>query len=218
MRGRGAGIMNEMVTVLPPPQTSWPLPSRPRRDGRRAPSPAQRLAFVSLLALLAAAAVAMAASFAWPWAVYEDRLFHAGRSEQFPPGTVTSFAPGASYDGSPGFHIVRLDDGELLALLDRERYYGSCAVLYDPDLVLYDRTGWFRNPCDHATYDMAGRPFWGPTWRGLGRLAVEVRDGGVFVDPRAITRGAQRPPEGYEFQTGGALLPPPIHWPPASGT
>ena len=91
---RGAGIMNEMVTVLPPPQTSWPLPSRARPGGRSGPSPAQRLAFVSLLALLAAAAVAMAASFAWPWAVYEDRLFHAGRSEQFPPGTVTSFAAG----------------------------------------------------------------------------------------------------------------------------
>ena len=119
---RGAGIMNEMATVLPPPQTSWPLPSRTQRDGRHAPSRAQRLALVSLLALLAAAAVAMAASFAWPWAVYEDRLFHAGRSEQFPRGTVTSFAPGAGYAGSPGFHIVRLDDGELFALLDSERY------------------------------------------------------------------------------------------------
>ena len=99
---RGAGIMNEMATALPPPQTSWPLPSRPRRDGRRAPGRAQRLAFVSLLALLAAAAVAMAASFAWPWAVYEDRLFHAGHSEQFPRGTVTSFAPGAGYEDTPG--------------------------------------------------------------------------------------------------------------------
>ena len=214
---RVAGIMNEMATALSTPQTSWPLPSRTQRDGRRAPSRAQRLAFVSLLALLAAAAVAMAASFAWPWAVYEDRLFHAGRSEQFPPGTVTSFAPGTGYEGSPGFHIVRLDDGELLALLDRSPHLGN-PVPYRPDLVLYGRTGWFREPLHHETFDMAGYRVFGPAPRGLDRLAVEVRDGGVFVDPRAITRGARWHPEGHEDQIGGVLLPPPFGWPPASGT
>ena len=150
----------------------------------------------------------MVANFAWPWSAYEDRMVYAGRIEQFPPGTVTSFAATPGYSGSPGFHIVRLDDGELLALLEKGYPDRGCTVAYLPDFVLGDRTGWFRNPCDLATYEMAGYVVWGPAWRGLDRLAVEVREGSVYVDPQAITRGARRPPEGHEDQTGGALLPP----------
>ncbi len=150
----------------------------------------------------------MAANFAWPWTVYEHRLVYAGRAEQFPPGTVTSFAAICGFDGRPGFHIVRLDDGELLALLDKDPHLG-CAVAYRPDFVFDGRTGWFRNPCHGETYDMAGQRVFGPSPRGLDRLAVEVRDGGIYVDPTEITPGARWPPEGYEFQAGGALLTPP---------
>ena len=149
----------------------------------------------------------MAAHFAWPWSVYEDRLFYAGRIEQFPPGTVASFAATHGSSGRPAFHVVRLDDGELLALLNRDPHCGE-PVPYLPDFVFNGRTGWFRNPLHGETFDMAGQRVFGPSPRGLGRLAVEVRDGGIFVDPRAITRGARWLPEGYEFQSGGALLTP----------
>ena len=132
----------------------------------------------------------MAANFAWPWSVYEDRLFYAGRIEQFPPGTVTSFAATHGSSGRPAFHVVRLDDGELLALLNRDPHYGE-PVPYLPDFVFNGRTGWFRNPLHGETFDMAGQRVFGPSPRSLDRLAVEVRDGGIFVDPRAITRGAR---------------------------
>ena len=167
-----------MAIVRPPPETGLPLPSPTHRGGRSAPSRIQRVALVALLALLAAAGVAIAANFAWPWTVYEDPLFYAGRTEQFPPGTVTSVAAVSGVDGNPGFHIVRLEDGELLALLDKDPHLG-CAVLYRPDFVFGDRAGWFRNPCHGETYDMAGQRVFGPSPRGLDRLAVEVRDGGI---------------------------------------
>ena len=182
--------MTVMATALPPPQAAWPLPSPTRGDGRRAPSRGQRLALVSLLALLAAAGAAMTANFAWPWAEYEDRIIYAGRIEQFPPGTVMSFAATHGTSGHPALHLVRLDDGEFLALLNRSPHLGN-PVPYRPDLVLDGRTGWFREPLHHETFDMAGYRVFGPAPRGLDRLAVEVRDGGVFVDPRAITRGAR---------------------------
>ena len=139
-RQRELRIMKAMAASLPLPQAAWPLPSPPRKGGRSMPSLGQRLALVSLLALLPAARVAMAANFAWPWAEYEDRLFYAGRAEQFPPGTVTSFAPVPGPDGRPAFHVVRLREGELLAFLDRDPSNGG-TVEYLPDLVLHDGMG-----------------------------------------------------------------------------
>ena len=68
--------------------------------------------------------------------------------------------------------------------------------------------GWFRNPCRGTMYSMAGQRACGPSPRGLDRLAVEIRDGGVFVDLRAITSGARRPPGGSEFRER-----PPAPWP-----
>ena len=213
-RPRQGRIMTVMAAALPPPQAAWPLPSPTRGDERGAPGVGQRLALVSLLALLAAAGAAMTANFAWPWSVYEDRIIYAGRIEQFPPGTVMPFPAVRGASGHPALHLVRLDDGEFLALLDRSPHLGN-PVLYLPDLVLYGGTGWFREPLHHETFDMAGYRVFGPAPRGLDRLAVEVRDGGVFVDPRTITRGTDWAPEGHEDQTGGALLLPPFTLPSA---
>ena len=92
-------------------------------------------------------------------------------------------------------------------LLDKDPHLG-CAVPYRPDFVWDGRPGWFRNPCHGETFDMAGQRVFGPSPRGLDRIAIEVRDGAVYVDPNAITRGLRRPPREYEFQTGGELLPP----------
>ena len=156
----------------------------------------------------------MTANFAWPWSVYEDRLVFAVRVEQVPPGTVMSFAATHGSTGHPAFHLVRLADGEFVALLDRSPHLGN-PVPYLPDLVFAGRTGWFREPLHHETFDMAGYRVFGPAPRGLDRLAVEVRDGGVFVDPRAITPDARGQPEGHEDQTGGALLFPPFTLPSA---
>ena len=76
--------------------------------------------------------------------------------EQFPPGTATSVAAIPGSNGSARFHVVRLDGGELLALLGKDP--GSrCAVQYRPDFVLHGRMGWFRNPCRGTMYGMAGQ-------------------------------------------------------------
>ena len=164
----------------------------------------QRLAFALMLVLFAVAGAAALWSFVWP---NEDPWVNLGSIEDFPPGSVTSFAGTPGFDGRDGFHIVRLDDGELLALLDRDPHLG-CAVPYRPDFVWDGRPGWFRNPCHGETYDMAGRRVFGPSPRDLDRLAVEVRNGAVYVNPTAITPGARQLPGGYEFQTGGRLLSP----------
>ena len=80
---------------------------------------------------------------------------------------------------------------------------------YRPDFVVDDRAGWFRDSCYPFTYDMAGEVVnvrIDPP-RSLDCLAVEVRNGAIYVNPREITPGTGRTPEGYEFQAGGTLLP-----------
>ncbi len=196
--------MKAMVAAPPPPETDLPLPSPTRRGGRRAPGRPQQLALALMLVLSAAAGAAAVWNFVWPG---EDSWVSVGPIEDFPPGTVTSFADTLGFDGRDGFHIVRLDDGELLALRDKDPHLG-CAVPYRPDFVWDGRPGWFRNPCHGETFDMAGQRVFGPSPRGLDRMAIEVRDGAVYIDPHAITPGARQPPDGYEFQTGGTLLPP----------
>ena len=176
--------MKAMVTNTPPPKIELPLPSPTRRPGRRPPGRPQRLAFALMLVLFAAAGAAAVWSFVRP---SPDPWVSVGLIENFPPGTVTSFLAVLDVDGRDGFHIVRLDDGELLALRDRDTHLGD-PVPYRPDFVYAGRTGWFRGV--HAeTYDMAGRQVFGPTPRDLDRLAVEVRNGAVYVNPRAITPG-----------------------------
>ena len=76
---------------------------------------------------------------------------------------------------------------------------------YRPDFVLDDRAGWFRDTCYPFAYDMAGEVanvrITPPS--SLDRLAVEVRNGAIYVNPREITPGTGSKPEGYEYQAGG---------------
>ena len=157
-----------------------------------------------MLVLFAAAGAAAVWNFVRP---SEDPWTHVGRIEDFPPGTVTSFADTLGFDGRDGFHIVRLDDGELLALRDKDPHLG-CAVPYRPDFVWDGRPGWFRNPCHGETFDH-GRP------ARLRPLAARSRPHGYRGPRRSRVHrsardhaGARQPPDGYEFQTGGTLLPP----------
>ena len=204
--------MKGMARALPTPQTVWPLP--PLRPGERSAARlSQRLVLGSLLALLVAAGVATVANFAWPWAAYEERVRPAGHLDQFPRGTVTSIGAVTGFNGRPGLHIVRLEEGELLAFLATDPLNG-CAVQYRPDIVFNGRAGWFRDTCYGGTYDLTGELAFGPSPRGLDRLAISVRDGRVYVDTRAITPSASRPPPGYEFQYGAGLGPSsvPLGW------
>ena len=201
---RGGGrTIREMVAATPPPRTDPPLPSRPRRGGRRAARGWQRIALALMLVLFAAAGAAAVWSFVRP---STDPWVGVGLIEYFPPGSVTSFRAFIDTDGREGFHIVRLDDGELLALRDRDPVYGH-PVPYRPEFVWDGRPGWFRHHAE--TFDMAGRRVFGPQPRNLDRLAVEVRNGEVYVNPQAITPGwSAVTPRDDELQTGGVLLSP----------
>ena len=199
---------------MPARQSGWPLPSAPRPEGRRALDRAPRLLLVSFPALVTAAGVATTANFAWPQGYSESQLLYEGRLDQFPPGTVKSLAAYPDSDGRPGLHIVRLRGGELLAFLANDPLSG-CTVWYRADLVFGGRAGWFRDTCYGSTYDMVGRRVFGPSPHNLDRVAIEVRDGDVYVDPRAITRGGRGSPTLDGFQTGGVLLPSPfMNWGP----
>ena len=114
--------MKAMVAATPPPKTDLPFPSPTRRGGRRTPGRPQRLAFALMLALFAAAGAAAVWNFVRP---SHDPWVSVGLIENFPPGTVTSFRAVLDVDGRDGFHIVRLDDGELLALRDRDTHLGD---------------------------------------------------------------------------------------------
>ena len=85
----------------------------------------------------------------------------------------------------------------------------GCVAAYRPDFVLDDRAGWFRDTCYPFTYDMTGHvvDVWITPPISLDRLAVEVRNGTVYVNPREITPGRSRALEGYAVQSGGTLMP-----------
>jgi len=195
-------------------------PIRSRSAARRAPRGWQRLLFGVVLALFLGAGLVAAAVFVWPSSAEGDLRFNLGSVEQFPPGTVTTFfgrTDGAVPAGSAAarevgsgpslgtFHVVRLPDGEVLALYARSTHLG-CTVPFRPTFVFSNREGWFRDPCGGATWDMAGYRVFGPAQRGLDRFAVEVRDGKVYVDLGDLRPGPSMP-EGYEAQTGGVLGP-----------
>lgn len=155
-------------------------PSPPRRFRLSRRGAAWLLVLVTL-----AAALALAVVFAWPDGVGESRLFDAGPADDFAPGSVTTFRESE-------FHLVRLENGEFLALdmldphdkllVEEDLADSPCHVPWRPDFAFLGKTGWFRNPCHGETYDMEGNCVSGPCPRGLDRYAVTVKDGQVAVD------------------------------------
>ena len=164
------------------------------------------LAVAFMLVLLAVSAGAAFWAFVSP---SEQRLVGIGSIDAFPPDSVTPFGDGVR---PLAFYVVRLADGDLLAIAARPVHPNpACIAEYRPGFVFRERTGWFIEPCRNAVFDMAGVQALRRWPRDLGRLAVDVRDGLVYVDPTNVTQGARQPPGGYDFQSGGVLLPPRRH-------
>ncbi len=150
------------------------------------------------LALLAAAfgvMLALALIFAWPGGGAPQPLA-VGEVEDFAPGSVTTFE-------DEEFHLVRLPDGEFLALsmldphgklrVEEGLATSPCLVPWRPEFEFIGQKGWFRNPCHGETYDLTGTCFAGPCPRGLDRFSVMVEDGKVLVDPNTLILGPTRP-------------------------
>ncbi len=168
--------------------------------------------FAALLLLLAGTAVAAAVAFAIP-TDYGPRSYvvYVGSVDDFAPGTIrtirgeTGRVYGTVLDvyetaiDEARFHLVRLPDGEFLALSAKSPHLG-CIVVWRPDVSPRDGavTSFFE-PCHGETYDLAGRLVFGPGPRDLDRYAVTVmRDGRIRVDLGAIHRGE---PQLYPFSS-----------------
>ena len=74
--------------------------------------------------------------------------------------------------------LVKLDSGEVLALSHKSTYLG-CTVPWRPDFTFGDIQGWFRDPCQGATWDLNGNLVVGPAPRGLDQYAVQIVDGNI---------------------------------------
>lgn len=94
----------------------------------------------------------------------------AGPVEQFKPDSVTAFQRGR-------FYLVRLADGELLALSRRCTHLG-CTVPWDPTQRV------FACPCHASVFDMRGQVLRPPAPRALDRYPVRIENGMVKVDTK----------------------------------
>lgn len=160
-------------------------PSQPRRL-----RPSRVALAVALLITAAGAVLALVLTFSWP----EERPHSliVARAEDFAPASVTTFR-------DEEFHLVRLPDGEFLALsmldphdkmlVEKGLAPSPCLVPWRPDFEFLGRQGWFRNPCHGETYDLTGRCFAGPCPRGLDRFKVTVSGGNVVVDVDELILG-----------------------------
>ena len=145
-----------------------------------------------LLAAALAVMVVLALTFGWPEEGEPSRPIAVGEVEEFVPGSVTTFQ-------EEEFHLVRLPDGEFLALsmldphgklmVEEGAAPSACLVPFRSEFTIFGRTGWFRNPCHGETYDLTGRCFSGPCPRGLDRFPVTVKDGEVEVNVNELILG-----------------------------
>lgn len=177
----------------------------------------RRALFGLMLLLVLVGALVGVLSFATP---AETRVYGLGSLDRFAPDTVTTYAVREGRlleltyplrDREPGvvFHVVRLPDGELLALSAKDPHRGCTVVASpagSPQPKGFEGSGIvarFHTPCHGEQYDLAGRRVFGPSPRDLDRYAVSVSDRGIVsVDLGALTLGASPPP-----YTGGPSGP-----------
>ncbi len=148
-----------------------------------------------LLATVFGAVLAAIVLFAWPDEGAPPRPIAVGEAEEFASGSVTTF-------GEEEFHLVRLPDGEFLALsmldphgklmVEEGLAQSPCLVPWRSEFVFLGQKGWFRNPCHGETYDLTGKCFVGPCPRGLDRFPVTVTDGEVEVNVSELILGPAR--------------------------
>jgi cytochrome b6-f complex iron-sulfur subunit len=91
-----------------------------------------------------------------------------GNVQDFPPGSVTTFPNGR-------FHLVRLEDGGLLALYRKCTHLG-CAVPWD------QAAGQFICPCHASAFETGGTVINPPAPRPLDRFPITIEDGVILVD------------------------------------
>jgi hypothetical protein len=112
---------------------------------------------------------------------YVSPGYHASR--QTDVGRASDYTIGLpKYYETERFWVVKLTEGQMIALYDRDPISG-CTVPWNKQLTVLGKTGWFRDACSDSTYDLAGNCFYGPCLIGLNRIAVSTAaNGDIIVD------------------------------------
>lgn len=82
--------------------------------------------------------------------------------------------------------FVVAEESEIIALSAQVPHIPGERVLFCPS------SGWFESPFHGEKFDRFGNYAIGPAARGLDRVAVQVLDGTVWVNPAQITLGPPR--------------------------
>lgn len=101
-------------------------------------------------------------------------LVTAGKLENFPPGSVTSFE-------QAGFYLVRTAEGDLLAVNARCPHLG-CSVSWQPQKEQ------FICPCHASSFDQYGNYESPPVPRPLDIYAVVIEEDIVLVDTSQVIK------------------------------
>jgi cytochrome b6-f complex iron-sulfur subunit len=105
------------------------------------------------------------------------KIFDAGPTNRFVPGSVTAFPQGR-------FYLACLADGGFLALSRRCTHLG-CTVPWDP------QKGQFACPCHASVFDIRGDVIQSPAPRALDIFTVSIENNRVKVETgRPIRRRA----------------------------
>lgn len=161
--------MGTIPIAKPTPQRTWRL--------------SRRIIPLALLGLAALALIAVAVAITWPTGSNVEQPSWVGltRVDDLNVNEPVRFIEQRLY-------LVKLDSGEILALSQRSTYRG-CTVPWRPEFKFMGRTGWFRDPCHGATFDLTGVCYEGPCPRGLDRYEVRVEGGKVEVNLDRLTLG-----------------------------
>lgn len=112
------------------------------------------------------------------------------RLDDLTPGEPVFFRPfdmgTGSNDGPYGIWLVRLEDGEVLALFSRDRHLGQSVERFTWPAGLDDPTFGSRNG---GAFSLDGRSLNGPAARDLDRFPVSVEGGLVRIDTTQLILG-----------------------------
>jgi hypothetical protein len=103
-----------------------------------------------------------------------------------------------------GVWIVARNDGSADAFYARDPFSG-CHLPWRPDFVFEGESGWFRDPCQSATYTLDGVAVFGPTPRGIDSFDVTREEDIFIVDLERIRLGDCR--EDFEGGSGACSAP-----------
>lgn len=118
-----------------------------------------------------------------------DRVQQRSGSSPFGPCRRSGMGCPSSSDLVPVTVFLLLDDtGQPRAFIGEDPRNG-CALEWVPGRAEQQQRAVFHDVCHGSTYDRQGHLVWGPSPWNLNGLAIEVRDGKAYIDPRVIVTG-----------------------------